>query len=82
MQVDQLQQHSSVLFVVSVVASFPGSPFTFTNVCFFRAVRAGPASPAAAGPIFGQLTCAKMPYDFGGLFNCCSKSSYSRRNLR
>ena len=47
----------------------------------FRAIGTGPASPAAARPIFGQLTCAKIPYDFGGLFNCCSKSSYSRRNL-
>ena len=27
-----------------------------------RAVGAGPAGPAAAGPIFGQLTRAKMPY--------------------
>ena len=26
-----------------------------------RAVGAGPADPAAAGPIFGQLTRAKMP---------------------
>ena len=28
-----------------------------------RAVGAGPASVAAAGPIFGQLTLAKMPYE-------------------
>ena len=28
-----------------------------------RAVEAGPASPAATGPIFGQLTRAKMPYE-------------------
>ena len=28
-----------------------------------RAVGAGPAGPAAAGPIFGQLTRAKMPYE-------------------
>ena len=48
-----------------------------------RAVGAGPAGPAAAGPIFGQLTCAKMPppMSFGGLFNCYSKYSYARRNL-
>ena len=48
-----------------------------------RAVRAGPAGPAAAGPIFGQLTRAKMPcsMSFGELFNCCSKSSYARRDL-
>ena len=29
---------------------------------FGRAVGAGPAGPAAAGPIFGQA-CAKMPYE-------------------
>ena len=28
-----------------------------------RAVGAGPAGPAAVGPIFGQLTRAKMPYE-------------------
>ena len=28
-----------------------------------RAVGAGPAGPAAAVPIFGQLTRAKMPYE-------------------
>ena len=28
-----------------------------------RAVGAGPAGPAAAGPIFGQLIRAKMPYE-------------------
>ena len=28
-----------------------------------RAVGAGPAGPAAAGPIFGQLTRAIMPYE-------------------
>ena len=28
-----------------------------------RAVGAGPAGPEAAGPIFGQLTHAKMPYE-------------------
>ena len=28
-----------------------------------RAVGAGLAGPAAAGPIFDQLTCAKMPYE-------------------
>ena len=27
----------------------------------YRAVGAGPAGPAAAGPIFGQLTRTKMP---------------------
>ena len=37
-----------------------------------RAVGAGPASPAAARPI---VTRAK---DFGGGFNCCSKSSYAK----
>ena len=35
----------------------------------YRAVEAGPGGPAAAGPIFGQLTRAKMPYELGGLFN-------------
>ena len=42
-----------------------------------RAVGAGPAGPAAAGPIFGQLTRAKMPYagmSFGGLFNCSAQT--------
>ena len=49
----------------------------------YRAVGAGPAGPAAAGPIFGQLTRAKMPppMSFGGLFNCYSKSSYARKDL-
>ena len=28
-----------------------------------RAVGAGPAGPAAVGPIFGRLTRAKMPYE-------------------
>ena len=28
-----------------------------------RAVGAGPAGPAAAGPIFGQLTRTKMQYE-------------------
>ena len=42
-----------------------------------RAVGAGLAVPAAAGPIFGQLTCANYRMSFGGLFNCCSKSSYA-----
>ena len=38
-------------------------------------VGTGPAGLAAAGPIFGQPTCAKMSYtNFGGLFNFCSKS--------
>ena len=50
--------------------------------CLHRAVGAGPAGPAATGPIFGQLTRAKMPppMSFGGLFNCYSKSSYARRD--
>ena len=44
------------------------SPYTG----YFRAVRTGPAGPAAAGPIFSQSTRAKMPYtSFDGLFNCC-----------
>ena len=53
------------------------------NLCWVlnRAVGAGTAGPAAAGPIFGQLTPAKMPYmSFGGLFSCCSKSSDSGRS--
>ena len=33
------------------------------NVANYRAVGAGPAGPAAAGPIFGQLTRVKMPYE-------------------
>ena len=32
-------------------------------VSVYRAVGAGPAGPAAAGLIFGQLTRAKMPYE-------------------
>ena len=28
-----------------------------------RAIGVGQAGPAAAGPIFGQLNCAKMPYE-------------------
>ena len=49
-----------------------------------RAVGAGPAGPAAAGPIFGHLTRAKMPppMSFGGLFNCYSKSSYAEKGPR
>ena len=29
----------------------------------YRAVGTGPAGPAAAGPIFGQLTHPKVPYE-------------------
>ena len=43
----------------------------------FRAVGAGLAGPAATGPIFGLQKC-RMNFD--GLFNCCSKSSYARRD--
>ena len=31
-------------------------------VYLHRAVGAGPEGPAASGPIFGELTRAKMPY--------------------
>ena len=34
-----------------------------TAISHNRAVGAGPAGPAAAGPIFGQLTRAKIPYE-------------------
>ena len=33
------------------------------ELIIIRAVGADPAGPAAAGPIFGQLTRAKMPYE-------------------
>ena len=36
---------------------------TIWGFSYSRAVGAGPAGPAAAGPIFGQLTCTKMPYE-------------------
>ena len=44
---------------VSMVFSIP----VFTMSTLFRAVGAGLAGPAATGPIFGQLTRAKMPYE-------------------
>ena len=38
--------------------------YTFIiSVACFRVVEAGLAGPAAAGPIFGQLTHAKMLYE-------------------
>ena len=41
-----------------------------------KALGTGPAGPAAARPIFGQPTHAKIPYmSFSGLFNFCSKSA-------
>ena len=42
------------------VQSFAAETYFFLII---RAVGAGPAGPAAAGPIFGQLTRAKMPYE-------------------
>ena len=46
----------------------------------YRAVGAG---PAAAGPIFGQLTCAKMPYELplkvATLEGISNDSCYPRR---
>ena len=41
-----------------------------------------PLTPAAAVPIFGQLTRAKCRMSFGGLLICCSKRSYARRDPR
>ena len=35
---------------------------------YYRAVGAGPAGPAAAGPMFGQPTRAEMPYKFRRAF--------------
>ena len=40
-----------------------GNVITCLEQLLNRAVVAGPAGPAAAGPIFGQLTRAKMPYE-------------------
>ena len=37
--------------------------FHYLCVGVNRAVGAGPAGPAAAGPIVGQLTRVKMPYE-------------------
>ena len=49
-------------------SSFPGLPRFSSSVCIqYRAVGAGPAGPAAAGPIFGQLTHTKCLMRFGGL---------------
>ena len=47
-----------------------------------RAVGAGPADPVATGPIFGQLTHAKMPYELWLVVPLLlSKSSYASRDL-
>ena len=44
-----------------------------------RAVGAGPAGPAATGPIFGQLTHAKIPCELWWIIQF--KRSYARRDL-
>ena len=46
-----------------------------TLVVYYRAVGAGLAGLAAAGPIFGELSMQKCRMNFGGLFNCCSKTT-------
>ena len=42
---------------------FNNDIWLLTALVICRAVGAGPAGPVAAGPIFGQLTRAKMPYE-------------------
>ena len=98
-QLKMLLTFSSMEFCPNYLENGTKAPFycnTQTPSCFhvdeantesdvlFRAVGAGPAGPAAAGLMFGQLTLAKNAVgamSFGGLFNCYSKSSNARRDL-
>ena len=59
-------------------APFPAYTSTFSN---YRAVGTGPADPAAAGPIFGQPTHAKMLYEFRQLVQFLLQE-YTSRDLK
>ena len=59
--------HGDTWRSTQIIAISTGSIDPLTTILLIipthRAVGAGPAGPAAAGPIFGQLTRAKMLYE-------------------